>query len=54
MNQKKVAAWKGSGNCKVCCHHHCCKRECQAHEDRVAALVRKALLLESIRKWGGN
>lgn len=49
----RVAAWRGSGDCTKCSHIDRCKRECRAHESRVAALVRKALLLDALKKGGG-
>lgn len=50
--RKKIAAWRSVGDCSICLHAWCCRKECEAHENRVNALIKKALLLDAVKKGG--
>lgn len=48
--KKKRPEWLGSGDCSKCTHKDCCHNVCQPHEERANALIKKALLIDAVRR----
>lgn len=45
--KRPVKGWKGGGDCRACIAKKDCKKGCWAHEERLAAEVKKALLMQA-------
>ena len=44
--RKRIAGWKGLGDCNRCRHQGVCREGCEAHDEFLNRHVKKALLEE--------
>ena len=50
MSKRKSPEWLRYGDCSKCAHKNQCVNRCQANIERANAYIKKALLMDMVRR----